>query len=115
MSTQCATCRFVAREQGWQRFTCRRRAPITVHDPGKHFGVYPEALPPRWPYVAAEHWCGEHEPAHQPAMGVRQVAAWARAYVDNETSIGECHPDRLSLEERAGLMYLKAFEGSQEA
>lgn len=115
MTAKCSTCRFAARETSWQAFTCRRRAPIPVHDPHKNCGVYHEAFQPRWPRMDAEDWCGEHEPAQPPAMGVRQVVAWARAYVDNETAIGECHPDRLSLEERAGLMYLKAFEGSQEA
>lgn len=109
MTTQCATCRFAARETGWQAFTCRRRAPIPIHDPNKHCGVYPEAFPPRWPYVAAEDWCGEHEPA-QPPLGTKQVIAWARAYVDNETAIGDCHPDRLTPEERAGLEELERLE-----
>ena len=109
MTVQCATCRFAARETGFEAFTCRRRAPITVHDPRKHFGVYPEAFPPRWPWVKSDDWCGDHEPA-EPATGAKQVMQWARAYVDNETAIGDCHPDRLTTEERAGLAELERLE-----
>jgi len=109
MSAQCATCRFVARETGWQAFTCRRRAPIAVHDPNKHFGVYPEAFPPRWPWVKADDWCAEHEPA-QPPLGTKQVMEWARTYVDGETCIGEVPRDKLGTEERAGLEELERLE-----
>ena len=109
MTPQCSTCRFAARETGWEARTCRRRAPIPVHDPNKHFGVYPEAFAPRWPWVAAADWCGDHEPA-EPATGAKQVMQWARTYVDGETCIGEVSRDKLSPEERAGLAELERLE-----
>lgn len=102
MKPQCATCRFAANETGWQAFTCRRRAPVPVHDTSKNWGDSPESFQPRWPRMKAEDWCGEHEPA-QPAIGTKQVIEWARAYVDGETCIGEVPRDKLSPEERAGL------------
>lgn len=106
MTAQCSTCRFAARETGWQAFSCRRRAPIPVHDPHKNCGVYPEAFQPRWPRMDAEDWCGEHEPVHSDT-GVRQVMQWAMTYVDGETCISEVPRDKLSPEERAGLEELE--------
>jgi hypothetical protein len=62
--------------------------------------AYPTTAPPLPPGV-------EHGPA---TPGLRQVIQWARAYVENETGIGDCPCDRLSPEERAGLAELERLE-----
>ena len=59
MTEKCETCRFAGR--GYGSNPCRRHAPITIHDPSRNMGVYPEAFQPRWPMVSSDDWCGDFE------------------------------------------------------
>ena len=59
----CAGCRFGGQRHGYDAYPCRRHAPIAVHDPNKHCGVYPDAFVPRWPLMSGSDWCGDFESA----------------------------------------------------
>jgi hypothetical protein len=59
----CAECRFAGPREGYDNYTCRRHAPLAVHDPNKHCGVYQDAFVPRWPLMGGRDWCGDFESA----------------------------------------------------
>lgn len=59
----CGECRFAGPRHGYDSYPCRRRAPVAVHDPNKHCGVYEESFVPRWPLMGGRDWCGEFERA----------------------------------------------------
>lgn len=58
-SEACRACLFAGKSMGYDAFTCRRHAPVAVHDPNKHCGVYQEAFVSRWPLVDGSDWCGD--------------------------------------------------------
>lgn len=120
MSEMCETCRY------WDYFdkddgnvgigACRRYPPVRiVENAAMRDSFGNEPLKPydhrEWdhPTTLDSQWCGEYAPDH-PATGKQQIIEWARAYVDNETAIGDCHPDRLTPEERDGLAELERLE-----
>lgn len=55
----CKDCAHSSEAMGYDAHQCRRRAPIAVHDPHKHCGVYQEAFVPRWPLMRGSDWCGD--------------------------------------------------------
>lgn len=59
----CADCRFAGPREGYDSYTCRRHAPITIHDPSKNCGVHQDAFLPRWPLMSGRDWCGDFERA----------------------------------------------------
>lgn len=81
--------------------------PIGVAPLRGYYFDNPESADRAWMLVRAAFVC---VPAGPIIPGMRQVIKWARAYVDNETAIGDCHPDRLTPEERAGLEELERLE-----
>lgn len=64
-SDTCATCRY-------RRFDrCHRTAPkgentVVFENPEDDSAEYPHHITARWPVIAMDDWCGEHEPI-QPA------------------------------------------------
>jgi hypothetical protein len=57
----CSECRWAGPVDSYGKHPCIRHAPIAAHDPGKNFGVYPEAFVSRWPMVRASDKCGDFE------------------------------------------------------
>lgn len=56
---RCCECRYAGPREGFDSYTCRKNAPIAVHDPNKHCGVYQDAFVPRWPFMRGGDWCGD--------------------------------------------------------
>lgn len=48
------------------------------------------------------------------ALGLAKVAEWAREYVESETCVLDVPREQLSVEERAGLQFLRVIEEMSE-
>ncbi len=57
----CEFCQYAHHTGHFRQALCKRRAPIAVHDPNRHAGVYADAFVPRWPMMGYQDWCGEFE------------------------------------------------------
>lgn len=60
---RCSECRFAGPREFFNNHSCRRHAPIAIHDPTKHCGVHKDAFVPRWPFMEGDDWCGDFERA----------------------------------------------------
>ena len=57
---RCEFCKFSIKRSA-SVYLCRRRSPITIHDPATNVGVHQEAFRAKWPTVNDDDWCGDFE------------------------------------------------------